>query len=155
MAGTNASVLFDYEKFGKFPFELMPKNVCLSFAVNPYNGAVVMRYNRNPEAMVVIEDLLDQVFDKLNFISLALDDDASFSDLVRYYDGDLILDKFEPCPFCGHEPECRVHEVFYETEGWPEEVFEIVCCDGRTTVDGFDSRIDAVRFWNDRARRVA
>ena len=141
MPGTNASVTFDFKSFANYSDDYFPRGQLLTFAVNPYNGLVVMGYQSGEVAMSVIDDLLDQGFGAQGYISAMTDADAGMSDFVRYCKGDLVFDDFDDCPFCGDKPEYR--------DG------SITCCGGHLRFGVFDSERQAIKAWNGRCLFVA
>ena len=58
MSGTNDSFTFGSSCYSAYDFGELPKGVVFSLAMNPYNGLVVARYNRNPVPVAVVDVLL-------------------------------------------------------------------------------------------------
>lgn len=141
MPGTNASVTFDFKSFVNYSDDYFPRGQLLTFAVNPYNGLVVMGYQSGEVAMSVIDDLLDQVFGAQDYISAMTDADAGMSDFVRYCKGDLVFDDFDDCPFCGSKPVYR--------DG------SIICCGGHLRFGDFPTERQAIKAWNSRCLFVS
>lgn len=147
---TNAFTMFPYEKFGKFGFSEMPKGDFLRFAVNPSTGMVVLSYLDTPEALVVADDLLYQLF------TSGVGHEYSLADYIEGCDDQMRPEGFSPCPFCGGVPS------YVPSPPAPVKLSAsefnpgfIRCCGGRLMVDGFGSKIEAVRYWNERYGKVA
>ena len=145
VSGTNDSFTFGSSCCDFGSFEELPKGVMFSIGMNPYNGLVLVRYNHGPVALRVIEQLNRELFERVTFLSDAVGDDVGISELAAYCKGDLTLDDFEPCPFCGGIP------IYHPCvgEGGAEGGF-LECCCGSLLMSGFRSRSDAVSAWNSR-----
>ena len=139
MSGTNDSFTFGSSCYSAYDFGELPKGVVFSLAMNPYNGLVVARYNHNPVPVGVVDVLLKQLVFQRAFLEDALDAPVSLRDIADYCNGDLQIEDFEPCPFCGNVPQ---YDDLHGT---------VTCCDGRLEFGGFMSRRDAVKSWNDRS----
>lgn len=138
MAGTNDNFVFGTSLFSEYDFGELPKGDMFAFGMNPYNGLVVVKYNHNLVPMEVTDRLLREMSDRVAFLSDACDGAANFYDLAAFCKGELVIEDFEPCPFCGCVPE---YDLVTGT---------VICCGGRLRVTGFSSRPDAVRSWNER-----
>ena len=91
--GPNRSIVFmldDHERFGGF--EHMPKGELMHFAVNPYNGKVVLRFqDRHENGPAVIEAVLTQLLRDLRLMRMK-DREADLRMLADYLDGELEMD---------------------------------------------------------------
>lgn len=146
MSGTNDSCTFDLRGFDALRGDGFPVGTLLSLAVNPYNGLVVLSYQHGDKELRVADELLSQVFETISDIRefLVFDglcvDSVGLREFAAYCKGDLVVDRFDRCPFCGGIP------VFEEDS--------IVCCDGRLVMRGFASLREAVSAWNSRSAFV-
>ncbi len=142
MSGTNAFCEFKYRDFGTYDFEDIPKGRFFSLSLNPYNGWVVLSYNRSHCAMDIADSVLKQIRDDQHEISVFLDRLATFRDYVDFCNGELDLALFSECPVCGCKPDLR--------EVSEDGSFFVVCCDGLLCYGPFDNVKSASDFWNAR-----
>lgn len=69
MAGCNKTIVFPFEDFDMYTFEEMPKGECMRFAVNPYNGKVVLSYQDYGDKARIVEKVIRQVTRDVSAIS--------------------------------------------------------------------------------------
>lgn len=82
--------LKDYEQFGGF--EHMPKGELLRFAVNPYNGNVVLQYQDwHENACEIIEHVMNQILRDLRLMRMK-ESDADLNMLADYLEGVIDMD---------------------------------------------------------------
>lgn len=145
MSGTNAYCTFDFCGFDRFKGDGFPKGDLLRIAANPHNGLVVLSYQDGDKAFEVADCILAQISQTVDDIRDFLCPDGGGEDFglrqfASYCKGDISINRFDACPFCG---------------GVPDYVDDcIVCCDGRLVMHGFDSLADAVCAWNSRSAFV-
>lgn len=142
MPGTNDSFTFGTSIYSDYPFGDLPKGDMFSIAMNPYNGLVIVKYNCNPVPLEVIDTLLDEIHQREDYLSDSLERPCGIGDLALFCKGELSIEDFEPCPFCGNLP------VFDWDPGDPSG--HIQCCGGALRLEGFEKRSQAVEYWNRR-----
>lgn len=78
--------LKDFESFGGF--ENMSKGELMRFAVNPYNGKVVVMFqDRQKNACEVIEAVINQITKDLRHLRMQEGADKTIRDYADYMDG--------------------------------------------------------------------
>lgn len=88
MSGCPKHVTFTFHGFENYSFSEMPKGELLRLGVNPYNGLVVMAYNRSNKGFEIADKLINQLYHEKSRIAETCGV-VGMEGLVRMLEGDV------------------------------------------------------------------